>query len=77
MPEELEWPGVASLLLPCCDQADPRGIPGVKELAVPFNSYEDLVRIQRNLEQIQQQVGRGGGHTHAPADGVGGEEERW
>jgi NADH:ubiquinone reductase (non-electrogenic) len=37
---EYDW-----LVMALGSQADSRGIPGVKELAVPFNVYEDAVKV--------------------------------
>jgi len=35
-----------AILVPAQLQVNDRGIPGVKELAVPFNTYEDAQRVR-------------------------------
>ena len=35
-------------------QVDSRGVPGVKELALALNSYEDALKVQSALDQITQ-----------------------
>ncbi|GAX74202.1 hypothetical protein CEUSTIGMA_g1651.t1 [Chlamydomonas eustigma] len=45
---EYDW-----LVMAMGSQADSRGIPGVKELAVPFNVYEDAVKARTALQRIE------------------------
>eukprot|EP00798_Chlamydomonas_sp_ICE-L_P017167 gene17167-23483_t len=44
---EYDW-----LVVALGSQADSRGVPGVKEFALPFNSYEDAMRVKEVTEAI-------------------------
>jgi NADH dehydrogenase FAD-containing subunit len=37
-------------------QVDPRGVPGVKELAVPFNSLDDALHARDALAAIEAKL---------------------
>jgi NADH dehydrogenase FAD-containing subunit len=39
-----------------CVQVDPRGVPGVKELAVPFNSLDDALHARDALAAIEAKL---------------------
>lgn len=48
-PVEYDW-----LVLALGSDATPRGIPGVKELAIPFVTFDDAMKVRSHLEVLER-----------------------
>mmetsp|Transcript_18698 Transcript_18698/g.52551 ORF Transcript_18698/g.52551 Transcript_18698/m.52551 type:complete len:565 (+) Transcript_18698:861-2555(+) len=63
---EYDW-----LVVALGSQANDRGIPGVKELAVPFNTFEDAQRTVAALEDIETRTAYGSEAANITIVGAG------
>ena len=63
---EYDW-----LVLGLGSQTSTRSIPGVKELALPFNVYDDAVRVGAALQEIEDAAFMGGGASTIVIVGAG------
>lgn len=52
-------------------EVDPRGVPGVGELAAPFVTYDDTMLVKARLEDLEQSVGSQGGLPRVVVVGAG------